>query len=93
MKNPFLKTPLLLNIFILIISGIISVFTLLFGLAHLYEAIFGSSSQETVSSIPPGEMLLGGIMVSLLIIIGIVAMLAAVTSIKGIIHKFKRRAS
>lgn len=88
MKNPLLKAPLLLNIVILVISGIISFFTLLFGLAHLYEGI-RQIIEGNGAYIPIGESLLGWVIVLLLFIIGISALVIAIAAINGIINKIR----
>lgn len=88
MKNPFLKTPLLLNIGLLVITGIISVFTLLFGLAHAYEGIT-QAIEGTSPDIPASESLLGSIIVCFLCVIGIGAIVVAIAITKAIFSKKK----
>ncbi len=84
MKNPFLKTPLILNIVVLIISGIISWFTLLFGFAHLFEGI-GQIISGSVPNIPIEESILGWILITTLCGFGIGALIVAIAAIKGIL--------
>ena len=87
MKFPVIRESYFLNVLILLLSLIISSFTLLFGLAHLIEAI----GSERNPNIPYSEHVMGWIIVLSLCLIGIVFLLIAIASIKGIIYKIKNR--
>lgn len=88
MKNPLIKKPVLLNVVILIISGIISLFTLTFGIAHLIEGIIQTIEGKR-PNIPVGESILGWFMVALLCVIGVISLLLVVAAIQAIIKRNK----
>jgi hypothetical protein len=90
MKNPFLKAPLFINIVVLLIAGIISSFTLLFGLAHLFEGI-KQIIEGSGPEIPMGESLLGWTMVILLCILGVGTLFIAIAAIRAIYYRFSRK--
>jgi len=86
MKNPLLKAPILLNVFILVISIIICPFPLLFGFAHLIEGItqiFNGTSPNH----PLGEAMLGWLTVSFLCIIGVGFLVLGIAALIAIIKR------
>ncbi|MBT8394935.1 MAG: hypothetical protein KJN66_08800 [Bacteroidia bacterium] len=86
MKFPIIRLPKFFNIVILVISLIIAGFTLLFGFAHIFEAIFGEPNPD----IPYSESMKGWIIVISLCLIGILFLLIAFASIKGIREKINK---
>jgi len=84
MKNLLLKNSVSLNVVILIISGFISWFTLLMGIAHIIEGI-GSPNPN----IPKIQSMIGWFMVMFLCIIGIVSLVIAVAAILAIFKRNK----
>ena len=88
MKNPLLKNPVLLNVVILIISGFISWFTLLMGIAHIIEAI-KQNINGTSPDIPKEEAILGAVIVTLLCVIGIIFLLLTIAASLAIIKRNK----
>jgi hypothetical protein len=82
MKFPVIKAPILVNIVIAVISIAISGFTLLFGIAHIFEG--------RNPDIPNSEHLLGVTMVVGLCVLGIVFLVITIAAIKGIIFKLKQ---
>lgn len=89
MKNLLLNVPLWLNIPILIVSGIVSFFCLLFGFAHVIEGT-KQLIQGTNTHIPVNEQILGGIIVFSLCVIGIAMLMVVLASIKGILKKLDK---
>ncbi|WNH13624.1 hypothetical protein [Thalassobellus suaedae] len=85
MKNPLLKTPVFLNVVILIISGIISWFALLMGIAHIIE---GSSSPPN-PDIPKIQAMIGWVVVMFLCIVGIVSLVITVAAILAIFKRYR----
>ena len=83
MKFPAIKAPFLVNIVILIFSLFVSWFTLLFGLAHLLGA--------KNPNVPYSETIKGVIICIVLCLVGVIFLVVAVTSIKGILYKLKRK--
>lgn len=92
MRNPLLNAPLWLNIPILIVSGIISFFCLLFGFAHVIEGT-KQFIQGTNTHIPVNAQILGGIIVFSLCVIGIAMLIVVLASIKGILKNLDRSRS
>lgn len=90
MKFPVIRKSYFLNITILLISLYVSWFALLLGIAHLIEAFNGGNHD---SNIPIHEIIIGWIMVLLLCVIGILFLMIAIGSIKGIIYKLKKKKS
>lgn len=88
MRNPLLNKPILLNVIILIISGFISFFTLLFGIAHLIEGIT-QIIEGSSSDISKGEHILGSIIVFMLCIVGVISLLVTIAAIQAIIKRIK----
>ena len=88
MKNPLLKETLLFNIIILVISVVISPFTILFGSAAIYEGI-KQIIEGSSPDIPVVTSLQGWIIAIFLCIIGIGALVMAIFAIGGIINKLK----
>ncbi|WP_370477103.1 hypothetical protein [Tamlana flava] len=88
MRNPLLNKPVLLNVVILIISGFISFFTLLFGIAHIIQGVKQNIEGKS-PYIPNGEVVLGVIIVALLCIIGIMSLLLTIAAILAIIKRIK----
>ena len=82
MKLPVIKAPILVNIIIAIISIYISGFGLLFGIAHMFG--------ERNPNIPDSEHYMGVAMVALLCLLGVLFLILAIASIRGIIVKLKR---
>lgn len=76
-------TPLWLKIVVLIISGVLSFFFLLFGFAHVVEAAI-QLMNGTGPDIPTSESLLGRIMVISMCMIGFLALMVMIAVIKGI---------
>ena len=89
MKNPFLKAPLFLNIVVLIVSGSISAFSLLFGFAHVLEGIT-QFIEGSGPDIPMGELLLGWTIVIFLCILGIGTLITTIAAIRAIDKRFMR---
>ena len=87
MKFPVLRLPNYLNIPILVISLIITGFALLFGIAHIMETIFG----EANPNVPYSEQILGWIIVISLCLIGVLFLLVAISSAKGINEKINKK--
>lgn len=83
MRLPILKTPILLNIVIIIISLFISFFGLLFGVAHLIEG--------RNPNIPNSEHLKGLAIVITLCVIGVIFLVLTIAAIRGIIYRVKQR--
>ena len=79
MKFPVIRESYFLNIVILIVSLFVSWFTLLFGLAHL----IGTNSDNV--------NLLGVIFCIFLCMVGVIFLVVAIASIKGILYKLKRK--
>ena len=88
MKFPVIRKSYFLNIVILLFSLFVSWFTLLFGIAHLVEAIVGDAHNP---GIPYYEIILGWIIVVSLCVIGVLFLLIAFASIQGIIYKIKNK--
>ena len=88
MRNPLLKAPIYLSIIILIISGAISFFFLLFGLAHVFEG-FIQLMEGTQRDIPKDQVILGWTMVTLFCLIGGFAALITIAALRSIINKVK----
>ncbi len=86
MKLPVIRKSYFLNIVILLISLFISWFTLLFGIAHLIEGIIKGRNPN----IPYSENLLGFAVVITLCVVGVIFLVVALASIKGILYKLKR---
>lgn len=84
MKFPVIRESYFINISILLFSLFIGYFSLLFGIAHFIEAIDGNNL-----NIPYSESIMGWIMVISLCVMGIVFLLIAYASIKGILYKIK----
>jgi len=83
MKPPTIKAPIFVNIVIAVISLFISGFGLLFGIAHMFEG--------RNPDIPDSEHYLGVAMVTLLCLLGILFLILAIASIRGIIAKAKKK--
>ncbi|WP_242091724.1 hypothetical protein [Aestuariivivens sediminicola] len=81
MKNPFLKFPFWFNFILLIIFLPISTFTLIFGFAHVVEAIRQSIKGVT----PPPDAFEGGIIVMSLCLIGIITLLITIGTFLAIL--------
>ncbi len=90
MKLPVIRESYILNIFILVFSLFVSWFSLLFGGAHLVEAII---NPERDPDIPYYESIMGWIMIIGLCLAGVIFLLIAIASIKGIIYKIKKKRS
>ena len=88
MKLPVIRESYFLNTVILLISLFISWVTLLFGLAHLIEA---AMNPELYKDEPQNVM--GGIICIGLCLVGVVFLLIAIASLKGIIYKIKNKKS
>ncbi|WP_242202052.1 hypothetical protein [Aestuariivivens insulae] len=88
MKNPLLKNPVFFNVVILIISGIISAFTLIFGVAHLFEGV-RQIIKGNGHEIPLTESILGWVIVLMLCVVGIISLLLAVAAIQAIFKRNK----
>lgn len=82
MKFPAIKAPLLVNILIAAISGFVSWFGLLFGIAHLIE--------ERNPDIPESEHMKGVMMAILLTGLGFLFLLLAIAGLLGIIKTLKK---
>ena len=82
MKFPVIRLPIFANIIIVIISAFISWFTLLFGIAHIFE---GGNPD-----IPDSEHLIGVIAVTTLCVIGIIFLIITIAAIRGIIERYKK---
>jgi len=87
MKFPVIRESYFLNVVILLVSLFVSWFTLLFGIAHLIEGIFGAPNPN----IPMVESIMGWIIVIGLCLVGVLFLVIAIASIKGIIYKLKNR--
>ena len=87
MRNPLLKAPLLLNIVVLILSGIISAFSLIFGFAHVFEGI-KQFIEGNGPDIPTEQTLLGWTIVIFLCVLGIGTLYITIASIRAIYHRF-----
>ena len=83
MKLPVIRESYFLNIVILLISLFVSWFTLLMGLAHLIE---GKNP-----NVPYSEHIKGVTFCIILCIVGVIFLLIAIASIKGIIYKIKKK--
>ena len=79
MKYLVIKAPIWLNVIIAVISGWISWFGLLFGIAHLFE--------EPNPDSPRSEHYVGVAMVGFLCILGIAFLILFIASIRGIIAR------
>ena len=82
MKFPVIRESYFLNIVILLFSLFISWFTLLFGLAHLIE---GKNP-----NVPYSEHIKGFIFCIVLCVVGVIFLVVALASIKGILYKLKK---
>ena len=89
MKNPLLKLPILLNVVIVIISGVICPVPLLFGFAHLIEGIT-QIIDGTSPNHPPGVAMQGWITVIFLCIVGIGFVVLGLAALIAIIKKVKK---
>ena len=76
MKVPAIKAPRFVNILIVIISGVIGGFSLLFGLAHLIEG--------RNHSIPYSEHLKGVLICVGLCVLGLICALIFYAAMKGL---------
>lgn len=85
MKFPILKAPIVMNLFVIIVSAVVSFITLTIGIAH----IFGEGNPD----IPMAEQLLGVAVVAMLCAIGLVFLLLIIAAIKGIFHKLQEKKS
>ena len=83
MKLPVIRKSYFLNIFIFIFSLFVSVFSLLFGLAHLIE---GRNPNIPDSEHQKGVMICIG-----LCVLGIIFLVIAYASVKGILFKLKEK--
>lgn len=83
MKFLVIQKSYLINVVIFLISLFVSWFTLLFGLAHLLE--------PKNPNVPNSEHMMGVTFCIVLCLIGIVFLLIAFASIKGIIYKIKNK--
>lgn len=83
MKFPVIRAPILVNILITIISGFLSCFGLLFGLAHMFEG--------RNPNIPDSEHLKGVIAVITLCVFGVFFLIVTIASIRGIIERGKNK--
>lgn len=90
MKLPVLKAPIWLNVILITISVILGCFSLLFGIAHIIEGITGFI-EGGQSEIPITEQLLGWIIVIFLTVIGVVFLILAMASVKGINYMLNRK--
>jgi len=88
MKFPVIRESYFLNVIILLFSLFVSWFVLLFGIAHLIEAVFGD---EPKPDIPIVESTMGWTMIIGLCVVGLIFLLIAIASIKGIIYKIKNK--
>ena len=79
----------LLNIVVLIVSGSISAFTLLFGFAHVIEGI-SQFIEGSGPDIPTGESLLGWTIVIFLCILGIGTLITTIAAIIALDRRFMR---
>ena len=86
MKLPVIRESYFLNIVILIVSLFVSWFTLLFGLAHIYEAIFGPTPFDYKL-----DSIIGAVFCIGLCIVGVAFLLIAIASIQGILYKIKKK--
>jgi len=90
MKFPVIRESYFLNVVILLVSLFVSWFGLLFGIAHLIEGIFGNDPNP---DIPLIQSIMGWIIVIGLCVVGVIFLLIAIASIKGIIYKIKKKQS
>ena len=88
MKLPVIRESYFLNTVILLISLFVSFITLVFGSAHLIEA---AMNPELYKDDP--QNLIGGIFCTGLCLVGVIFLLIAFASIKGIIYKIKKNQS
>ena len=79
MKIPALNAPRFVNILIVIVSGIIGGFSLLFGLAHLIEG--------RNPNIPDSEHFKGVMICLVLCLIGILCVFVFYSAVKGLGNK------
>ena len=79
MKIPTIKAPRFVNIFIVLFSGVIGSFSLLFGLAHLIEG--------RNHSIPYSEHLKGVLICVGLCVLGLICALIFYAAAKGLGNK------
>ena len=87
MKFPVIRESYFLNIVILIVSLIIAGFFLFFGIAHVIEAIFGGNRYAKVTDLDHIIILVG------FCVIGVVFLLIAIASAKGIQEKIDKKQS
>lgn len=83
MKLPVIRESYFLNIVILLVSLFVSWFTLLIGLAHIIEG--------RNPNVPYSEHIKGFTFCIILCIVGVIFLLIAIASIKGILYKIKNR--
>ena len=83
MKLPVIRESYFLNIAILLFSLFVSFFSLLFGIAHLIEG--------RNPNIPNSEHVKGLMVCIVLFVMGVVFLLIAIASIKGILYKLKEK--
>ena len=76
MKIPAIKAPRLVNIVIVILTGVIGGFSLLFGIAHLIEG--------RNPSVPNSEHIKGVIICIALCLIGLICALVFYAAVKGL---------
>ena len=86
MKLPVIRESYFLNVVILLISLFVSWFTLFMGLAHLIEAIFSPNPFDYKL-----DSIFGAVFCIGLCVVGVIFLLIAIASIKGIIYKIKNR--
>lgn len=89
MRLPVLKAPVLINIFVVLVSMAIGGFSLLFGFAHVIEGIKVGRNPN----IPLREEMLGWTFVILLCIIGVVFLVITIAAIRGILDKVNKKSS
>ena len=82
MKLPIIRESYFMNIVILIFSIFISFYSLLFGLAHLFDTDFKNLDLE--SSV-------GVIFCVFLCLVGFICLGVALASIKGILYKLNKK--
>lgn len=87
MKLPITRTSFFLNLVIIIFSLFVSWFTLLMGSAHLIGGIIEGRNPD----LPYSEHILGVAFCVGLCLVGIVFLLIAIGSIRGIIYKNKAK--
>ena len=83
MKFLVIQKSYLINVVIFLISLFVSWFTLLFGLAHLIE--------DKNPNVPYSEHIKGVVFCIILCLVGVVFLVVALASIKGILDKLKRK--